>query len=234
MYKVDLGEAERQSTSDYESFQDYFTRELKSSARPIDAQSTSIISPVDGTVAVVGQVDQDTAFQAKGLNYSIESLLQNPEETYRNAQYTTIYLAPSNYHRIHVPLASKLVGARAIKGSMFPVNDAAVSCVPDLFARNVRLVCYFESASGPYVMVLVGALVVAGIELTWPGPNTPYKTTKDYSFESIEFKKGAELARFTLGSTVILLMPTSTGDLSQIAENDVVRFGQSIGTTPLV
>lgn len=229
IYKVDLSEAARKTPSEYSNFEDFFTRELEAEARPICEDTGAIVSPVDGTVAQHGTIKHDTLVQSKGLEFTVSSLLGDATSNLEGGQYLTLYLAPKDYHRIHAPLSLSIEHTRAIPGSMFPVNAAAAKTVTDLFARNVRLVCRFNTGGIRHYGIFVGALIVAGIKTRFECAQTPYFAESSQDHSNLEFRRGDELARFVLGSTVILIMPSVLGEFDPIGEGDCVRMGQRIG-----
>ncbi|KRP22455.1 MAG: phosphatidylserine decarboxylase, partial [SAR92 bacterium BACL16 MAG-120322-bin99] len=191
-------------------FNAFFTRALKDGMRPVDPAQTSIISPADGAVSQAGAIDAQRIIQAKGSDYSASRLVGCPEQAagYENGSFTTIYLSPRDYHRVHLPVAGRLLNTRYIPGDLFSVNDKTAQALPGLFARNERLVCEFETHLGNMVVVFVGAMLVAGIETVWGGFETPGRGAvrfTDYSADDLNYEKGAEIGRFKFGSTVILL-----------------------------
>jgi len=197
-YSVDMSEAKKENIEDYACFNDFFTRELKDGARPI---GDGFISPVDGTLSQNGKIENGSLIQAKGKKFTLKSLLGNGEKF---TNFATIYLAPSNYHRIHAPLDGKLLKMEYIGGDLFSVNTQTAKSINNLFARNERVVCYFDS----FTIVLVGAIFVGSMETTWHGLITPPYSKRfniDYANKNITLKKGDELGRFNMGSTVILL-----------------------------
>ncbi|MGP1571423.1 MAG: archaetidylserine decarboxylase [Moraxella sp.] len=232
VYDISLDEYQRENLTDYDSFNDFFTRELKPGQRPIDSTPNSIICPADGTISQIGTIHHDAILQAKGFNYSAGQLLADFEldKTFIDGQFATIYLAPSNYHRVHMPFDGKLIQSRYIPGSLFSVNKNTAENIPDLFARNERLVCIFETDFGLASMVLVGAMIVAGIECVATGRlhRTPYIQEQKHE---LLLKKGDELGRFYLGSTAIVLLPKSAHNQwypSMVADKKVV-MGEKIG-----
>lgn len=229
-YDISLEEAERTDASEYRSFNDFFTRALKPGARPLDADPRSILCPADGTVSEAGAIEAGTLLQAKGHRYSAASLLGGGplSEAFDGGRFATVYLAPNNYHRVHAPLSGRLIRTRAVPGELFSVNAATANGIDRLFARNERLVCEFEADFGPFVVVLVGALIVASIETVWDGPASPYREVIETE-HSQTFQRGDELGRFLLGSTAIVLLPAGVADW-QISAGDAVAMGRSIGS----
>ena len=230
IYNVDLSEAARKKPAQYSSFEDFFTRELETGARPVCTDLDAVISPVDGTVAQLGTIQDYSLVQSKGLEFSLSSLIGENRSELEGGQYLTLYLAPKDYHRIHSPLSLTLENSRAIPGSMYPVNAAATETVADLFARNVRLVCRFNSRGIVHYGIFVGALIVAGIKTRFDSAQTPYLAESSQDHKNLEFQRGDELARFVLGSTVILIMPSILGHFDAVKIGDPVRLGQRIGT----
>ena len=233
-YKVDLTEAKHTELADYTCFNDFFTRKLRDGARPIDVALNSIVSPADGFVSQYGSLRGDLMIQAKGIDYSLPRLLADSSELcadFTDGHYACIYLSPRDYHRVHMPCAGHLVEMTYIPGSLYSVQPKTVNKVADLFAKNERLVCLFETADGPMIVVLVGAMIVASIHTVWHGPvrARPLAITRyDYSDQEIYLKKGAELGHFQMGSTVIALFNHQL-DLNWSADvrsGEAIRMGQ--------
>lgn len=213
-YKVDMSEALNPDPAAYPSFNAFFTRELKPDARPLSPAEW--ICPVDGAVSQLGSINGDQIFQAKGHQYSTQALLGGDAQLaaqFQNGHFATIYLSPRDYHRIHMPRAGTLKRMIYVPGELFSVNPSTARGVPGLFARNERVVCVFESASGPFVMVLVGATIVGSMATTWHGIVNPPRTGKvrewSYVEQDIQLAQGEEMGRFLLGSTIVLLTPAS-------------------------
>ena len=231
-YGVSLDEYERQSFNAYESFNDFFTRELKDEARPIDKTAQGIVSPADGVISQLGQIEDTKLLQAKGRYYEIGQLLANTDDGdyFADGSFATVYLAPSNYHRVHMPFAGTLTTTRYVPGTLFSVNNSTAANVPDLFARNERLVCMFDTEYGKAAVVMVGAMIVAGIETVATGKIT---RTKDIQLEQHEIKleKGDELGRFYLGSTAIVILPKAAKANWQesMSANTKVEMGELLG-----
>jgi len=228
-YQVNLAEAERDGISDYAHFNDFFTRALKPQARPIS--ESPIISPVDGVVSQAGQIKDSQILQAKGHHFSLSQLLAGESvEKIENGYFATIYLAPKDYHRIHMPIDGKLVSMRYIPGNLFSVNYKTVNKVNGVFARNERLLCLFDTVFGNVVLVLVGAIFVGSMETSWQGQVTPPygKVVKVYDYKEKEFGlfKGDELGRFNMGSTVIMLLPETAPTL-KLQSGQELKMGQS-------
>ncbi|MFB6348414.1 archaetidylserine decarboxylase [Moraxella sp. ZJ142] len=235
-YDIGLDEYARGSLDDYASFNDFFTRELKDNARAIDTAKDSIICPADGTVSQAGVIRQGAIVQAKGRDYEVGQLLADYDDgrEFVDGSFATIYLAPSNYHRVHMPFDGRLIATRYVPGTLFSVNDTTAQSVPDLFARNERLVCLFETAFGRAAVVLVGAMIVAGIECVATGQikRTPYI---QYRTHDLPLTKGDELGRFYLGSTAIVLLPKAASNawLDDVRHGQKVLMGQAIGRCDL-
>lgn len=233
-YDVSLDEYERQSLNAYESFNDFFTRELQDDARAIDTTVNGIVSPADGMISQLGQIHDHKLLQAKGRDYDIGQLLANSEDGdyFADGSFATVYLAPSNYHRVHMPFDGTLIKTRYVPGTLFSVNNTTAANVPDLFARNERLVCLFDTAYGKAAVVMVGAMIVAGIETVATGKISRTDDIQEADHD-MTFKKGDELGRFYLGSTAIVVMPKAakTDWQDSMQANSVVQMGQLLGTT---
>lgn len=238
---VDLAEAEQTDRSAYPSFNAFFTRELKADARPIAIEGNSLVCPVDGAVSQAGAIDGDSLFQAKRASFTTAELLADEAlaEQFHAGLYSTIYLSPKDYHRIHMPVTGQLKEMIYIPGKLFSVNSSTTRAIPKLFARNERVACVFDTALGPMVMVLVGAIFVGSIETVWHGEVTAprLKSITRWSYtgaEAITLKAGAELGRFNMGSTIIMLLPAGSAELSDdLAPGKTVRMGQNIGRLTL-
>ncbi|MEN9671315.1 MAG: phosphatidylserine decarboxylase [Pseudomonadota bacterium] len=209
-----MAEALNQDTSSYATFNDFFTRALKPGARPI--AKAALICPVDGAISQFGDIKQDQIFQAKGHSYSTTALVGGDTALaakFQNGSFATIYLSPKDYHRIHMPCDGKLSRMIYVPGDLFSVNPTTARGVPGLFARNERVVCVFDSDNGPFVLVLVGATIVGSMATVWHGQINPPRSTDvrewRYDNEPISLKKGDEMGRFMLGSTVVMLFPAS-------------------------
>ncbi len=221
----------------YESFNALFTRALKPAARPVDPDPRAVVSPVDGTMSQLGGLEDLTLIQAKGSTYRLDALLAREHwaREFAGGAYATLYLAPSNYHRIHMPLAGRLCAAWYVPGRLFSVNAATATAVPGLFTRNERVVCLFETAGGSrFAMVLVGALFVGSITTVWHGevtprrPRGPIELAAGPGTEWLE--KGAEMGRFNMGSTVILVLgPGLASWLAELAPGARIEVGQRLG-----
>ena len=228
-YNISLADTERKHLDDYQSFNDFFTRSLAADARPMPEQPNRLACPVDGTVSQTGRIERDLLMQAKGHQYSLNSLAGETGKGLDHGDFCTIYLAPSNYHRIHLPCDAKLVETRAIPGALFSVNGVTEEGIPGLFCRNERLVCRFETDAGPMVLVLVGALIVASIETVWSGPASPYRE-EIVSEHNQDFRQGDEIGRFLLGSTVICCFAKDAVTLAQrFTAGTSVSLGEDMG-----
>ena len=235
-YKVDMAEAADPRIESYASFNDFFTRPLREGARPIAA--APFVCPVDAAISQYGPIERDQLFQAKGHSYSTRALVGGDQQLahlFDHGHFATLYLAPRDYHRIHMPCEGRLKRMIYIPGDLFSVNPLTARHVPSLFARNERVVCEFACAHGPMVMVLVGATIVGSMATVWQGVINPPRTREPrewrYDNEDIVLAKGAEMGRFLLGSTVILLFPqnvlTFTPDW---APTRPVRLGEAMAT----
>lgn len=237
-YGVDLAEAELPRVEQYEHFNAFFTRALKPGARPQPAAANLLSSPVDGAVSQLGPIRNDSILQAKGHDYSVAALLADPElaRSYRNGSFCTIYLAPHNYHRVHMPCDGKLRSWAYVPGRLFSVNPSTARAVPGLFARNERMVAVFDTQFGPLALVMVGAIIVGGIETVWNGRLTPphqrnAAPTYYQPMQPLQLARGAELGRFHLGSTVILLAPPKALNWDvALSAGQAVRLGQPLAT----
>ena len=234
-YGVDMSEAAEPDITRYASFNDFFTRALRAGARPL--ADADYVCPVDGAISQFGAIERDQIFQAKGHHYSTCALLAGDAALaaeFENGQFATIYLSPKDYHRIHMPCAGRLLRMVYVPGDLFSVNPTTVRGVPGLFARNERVVCVFDTARGPFVLVLVGATIVGSMATVWHGVVTPPRPGEikrwDYTNQPVELAKGAEMGRFLLGSTVVLLWPKSTLKFNpDWTPGGAVRMGQMMG-----
>ncbi len=211
-YQVDMSEAADPDIASYATFNEFFTRALKPGARPLAA--ADLVCPVDGGVSQFGRIDRDQVFQAKGHHYSTTALVggdENLARRFEHGSYANLYLSPRDYHRIHMPCDGRLQRMIHVPGPLFSVNPVTARGVPGLFARNERVVCVFESAAGPFVMVLVGATIVGSMATVWHGvvnaPRAQQVREWRYEDQSIELRQGEEMGRFLLGSTVVMLFP---------------------------
>jgi phosphatidylserine decarboxylase len=211
-FKINIAEAKETDITKYKSFNDFFTRELKNGIRPLDNNENSICSPADGVLSEFGNITDNTLIQAKGKSFSLGSLIANSSNT-NFCNYATIYLSPKDYHRVHMPIDGKLTKMVYIPGKLFSVNKLTTKKINNLFAKNERLICYFDTKIGEVAVIFVGALLVAGIETIWHGKVAPnyYKDIQTWEYNSdnynLEFKKGETIGWFNYGSTVIVLTP---------------------------
>ena len=236
-YGVDMSEAANPDITSYASFNDFFTRALRPGARPLS--KADLICPVDGAVSQFGAIDSDQIFQAKGHNYSTTALLGGDAALaaqFQNGHFATIYLSPRDYHRIHMPCHGQLRRMVHVPGALFSVNPTTARGVPGLFARNERVVCVFDSARGPFVMVLVGATIVGSMATVWHGLVNPPRTgtlrSWDYAGKPpVKLRQGDEMGRFLLGSTVVLLLPPGPLHFNaDWAPAHPVRLGQAMAS----
>lgn len=238
LYDVDVDDVQKNVPDDFATFNDFFVRELVDGARPIARDAAAIVSPVDGTVSIASSLEANSILQAKGLSYSLEDLFAIDLEearAYTNGLFTTIYLAPYNYHRVHMPVAGELVSAHYVPGDLFSVNEATVARVSGLFRRNERLNLHFETAYGPAALIFVGALNVGSISTPWTGEIRPRKRgiveTLDISAAPRGLQKGDLLGWFNMGSTVILLLPEGAAEWQEgLLPGSRVRMGEAIGS----
>jgi phosphatidylserine decarboxylase len=235
MYAVDMNEAAESDPYRYRSFNEFFTRTLKSGARPVASGAADIACPVDGRVSECGGIEGDSILQAKGRRYTLDELLAGQEWARRFAggTFATIYLAPHNYHRIHMPASGRLIDTVYVPGRLFSVNAATAERVPRLFARNERVLTLFEGAGGGFAVVLVGALNVGSMATVWAGDITPAarRRISHVPAAPTALEKGAELGRFNMGSTVIVLFePLRASWVAEFRAGVSVRYGQRIGT----
>jgi len=235
-YPVDLTEAAQPEPDAYASFNDFFTRRLKAGARPLDADPRAALCPADGTLSQSGPVAGDTLLQAKGIDYSAAALLGgDPAQAskFAGGAFATIYLAPPNYHRVHMPLAGTLRVARFVPGDLFSVNAATAASVPGLFTRNERVVCIFDTPAGPMAVVLVGALFVGSMSLAWAGRIRADGGGRVHELAVhdpiIALDRGAELGWFNMGSTVVVLFgPRGPALVEGLAPGRAVRVGERL------
>jgi len=237
-FHPDMSDAAQPDPLQYDSFNAFFTRGLRDGARPADPDPATLLCPVDGTVSQIGRIEGSFLVQAKGHAYTLESLLATDAswaQTFAGGSFATLYLAPYNYHRVHMPLTGTLRAAWYVPGQLFSVNATTAASVPGLFARNERLVCIFSAGALSFAVVLVGALFVGSMSTVWHGEVTPRSPRRraDLSLEgtgaALSLARGAELGRFNMGSTVILLLPSGAGSwVPQLAPGSTVRVGQTL------
>ena len=242
-FNVNMDEAKRQRPDEFENFNDFFTRELKDGLRPVDTNSNAIVSPADGAISQLGPIENGRVFQAKGQDYSLIELLggdNNTANDFMGGQFATIYLSPKDYHRLHMPVTGTLREMIYVPGDLFSVNQTTAENVPRLFSRNERVVAIFDTELGPMALVLVGAMIVAGIETTWAGRITPfdrrvrsvkYPTQGDIQ-APLTIEKGEEMGRFFLGSTIVVCFAKDKMHwLEDMKAERPLRLGESIGLT---
>lgn len=233
-YEVNMAEAAESDPAAYTSFNDFFTRPLKQGARPMAQADWTC--PVDGTISQIGRIEKDQVFQAKGHRYSTTALLGGDPTLatpFEGGHFATLYLSPRDYHRIHMPCAGRLTDMVYVPGDLFSVNPLTARHVPGLFARNERVVCLFDSAQGPFALVLVGATIVGSMATTWHGQVNPPRPGCmrhwKYRNQAIDLAQGAEMGRFLLGSTVVLLRPPGPGSFPpDWAPSRPIRLGEAM------
>jgi phosphatidylserine decarboxylase len=234
-FEIDLSEAVQTDPFVYENFNDFFTRRLRPEARPIAPGAQGVVSPADGTISAFGEISDGRIFQAKGFDFSCVELLGGDEtlaQQFANGQFMTVYLAPKDYHRVHMPISGQLQKMIYVPGKLFSVNKASVENIPRLFARNERVICVFSTAIGPVVVILVGAMIVASIQTVWGGQVAPQRSQQiqhwDYQDSDISLEKGAELGLFAMGSTVITLFPKQALQFQSLTAQTPLKMGQLI------
>lgn len=236
-YGINMSEAKLKKASDFNTFNDFFTRELENGARTIDTDDDTLCYPVDGAISQQGDIVEGKLIQAKGFNYSLTSLLGGDARTaapFQKGKFSCIYLAPKDYHRIHMPMAATLREMIYVPGELFSVNPLTANNVPDLFARNERVVTIFDTDHGALAMVLVGATIVASIETTWAGTITPPAGSDIFRWkypakgvDAITFEKGDEMGRFKLGSTVVsTFAPNMVEFTPEAGPQTITRLGE--------
>ncbi len=240
-YEVNLDEATYSDPFDYRSFNEFFTRELKPGARPIDSAENAIVSPADGVVSQFGNIDNGTLVQAKGKHFGLVNLLGGDAaaaEAFQEGSFCTIYLSPKDYHRVHMPVAGTLTRMVHVPGKLFSVNQVTAENVDSLFARNERVVCFFDTEFGPMALVLVGAMIVASVDTVWAGQVCPGRVKRvdvDYTdhIPAIQIGKGEEMGRFKLGSTVVAVFGPGVAKFEQtLATGSDIRMGEKLGVAP--
>jgi len=235
-FNVDLGEAASAKVDDYPHFNAFFTRALKPGARTADPDPASLLMPADGRISQVGRITAGRIFQAKGQSFTAAELLgdEAAAAAYSDGWFANVYLSPRDYHRVHMPWAGRLTHTLHVPGRLFSVAPWAVDAIPRLFARNERLVCHFDTDIGPVCSVMVGALLVSGVETVWNGVDIPPYASRpirrDWASQGIQLDRFAEMARFNMGSTVILLFPSDRVQLDAFEQRQPVRVGQRLGT----
>jgi phosphatidylserine decarboxylase len=237
-YGVDMQEAKETDCTAYRTFNDFFTRELKEGARPIVSSEGSLACPADGAISQLGAIHNGRVFQAKGHDYSLLELVGGDPELaaqFDDGHFATVYLSPKDYHRVHMPIDGTLRSMTYVPGQLFSVNTVTAENVPRLFARNERLVCVFDTEAGPMAMILVGAMIVAGIETVWAGQVAPHtrdvRTTNYLENAPIHLRKGEEMGCFKLGSTVVMLFGADQVRwLDSLEAETPVRMGEYFGS----
>lgn len=240
VYNVDMQEAQQPNVAAYPTFNDFFVRPLSDDARPIDADPSVLVLPADGVISQFGPIESEQVFQAKGHHYSLKALLAGNESLiayFRDGSFAIIYLAPRDYHRVHMPCNGMLREMLYVPGKLFSVNPLTAANIPNLFARNERLICLFDTDFGPMAQILVGAIIVGSIETVWAGTITPPRPgiIKRWSYpqvnsaDAVVLLKGQEMGRFKLGSTVINLFAGKNVLLSEHLHTCyVTRVGQRL------
>ncbi len=234
-YGVNMSEAANPDIASYKSFNEFFTRPLKAGARP--PADADFLCPVDGAISQFGAIERDQIFQAKGHSYSTTALVGGDRDLaaqFENGSFATLYLSPRDYHRIHMPCDGKLTRMIYVPGALFSVNPTTARGVPGLFARNERVVCVFETATGPFVLTLVGATIVGSMATVWHGVVNPPRpgVVREWRYDeqNIVLKKGDEMGRFLLGSTVVMLFPKNTLAFNpEWAPTRPIRMGEAMG-----
>jgi len=221
-YQINVAEAAK-NIDEYKTFNEFFARELKKGARPLDKGAKSVVFPADGTISEFGHINEGLLLQAKNHYYTTSALLADDDDakTFNDGQFITIYLSPKDYHRVHIPLAGKLLKMTYVPGEVFSVNPRNAKYIPELFARNERVVSIFETSVGKMAVIMVGATIVRSISTSWAGVVTPNSwgelASTVYNEQEISFAKGAEIGKFMMGSTVICLF-----------EKDALKFGADL------
>jgi phosphatidylserine decarboxylase len=234
-YQVNMTEAAQPDPLAYPHFNAFFTRKLRPDARKADASPAALLSPADGRISQAGPITDGRIFQAKGQDYTVAELLGDEAAAapYARGQFVTVYLSPRDYHRVHMPLRGELRETVHIPGRIFSVAPFAVEAIPRLFARNERLVCHFDGEHGPFVVVMVGAILVSSVATVWDGlvipPYAPSIRRKSFAAQKVSLDRFAEMARFNMGSTVILLLPEGAAKLDSLASQQPVQVGQKLG-----
>jgi phosphatidylserine decarboxylase len=235
LYPIDMAEAAQSDPLSFGSFNEFFTRALRPGARTIAADIAAIACPADGAISEAGKIDGERLLQAKGRSFSLTELLaaQPWAKSFAGGSFATIYLAPFNYHRVHMPLRGDLQETVYVPGRLFSVNALTASRVPNLFARNERVLTLFDTAYGQVALVMVGALNVGSMATVWAGDITPAarRVITRLPAQNLSLEKGAELGRFNMGSTVILLFQKDRAHwLGEVRAGAIVRLGQSLGS----
>lgn len=232
-YGIDMSIAEQTNALKFKSFNDFFTRGLRTGVRAVDADSTAIVSPADGAISQLGKIENGDVFQAKGQKFTVENLIADPQlaEPFKNGEFATVYLSPRDYHRVHMPFAGTLTETLYVPGELFSVNQTTAANIPGLFARNERMVCLFDTELGRMAVVLVGAMIVAGIETVATGKVKPSGRI-ELNQHNLFLEKGAELGRFYLGSTAVILFEENKMQWDEkFKANSTVLMGEALGHT---
>ncbi len=237
-YKVNMAEAANPDIASYPSFNEFFTRPLKAGARPL--ADADFLCPVDGAISQFGPIERDQIFQAKGHSYSTTALVgcdRDLAARFENGSFATLYLSPRDYHRIHMPCDGKLTRMIYVPGALFSVNPTTARGVPGLFARNERVVCVFDTANGPFVLTLVGATIVGSMATVWHGVVNPPRpgVVREWRYDeqNVVLRKGEEMGRFLLGSTVVMLFPKNALAFNpEWAPTRAIRMGEAMGQRP--
>ena len=237
IYNVDMDEAEYENIQDYESFNDFFTRNLKKNVRKWTLDSRFILSPVDGQISQIGDIDNNDLIQAKNYKYSLDGLLGAEKDLayeFKNGSFVTLYLSPRDYHRIHMPITGRLIKSIYVPGNLYPVNKSSVENVKRLFSRNERLISIFETKLGLMAQIMIGAIFVGSMETVWAGEikstNKDKILMNEYLRESIKLNQGEEFGHFNMGSTVILLFQKDKVLWGRDIKNDtLINVGQILG-----
>ena len=237
-YNVNMAEAANPDIASYKSFNEFFTRPLKDGARPF--AETDFLCPVDGAISQFGAIERDQIFQAKGHRYSTTALVGGDRQLaaqFENGSFATLYLSPRDYHRIHMPCDGRLTRMIYIPGALFSVNPTTARGVPGLFARNERVVCVFDTANGPFVLTLVGATIVGSMATVWHGVVNPPRpgVVREWRYDeqNVVLRKGEEMGRFLLGSTVVMLFPKNALAFNpEWAPTRAIRMGEAMGQRP--
>ena len=235
-FNVDMSEAAEPDHTSYKTFNQFFTRELKPGIRPLCEGEDNVAQPVDGTISQLGDIKQGRIFQAKGHDFGLTELLGGNSQLaspFMGGKFATVYLSPKDYHRIHMPMDGKLTDMLHVPGDLFSVNPLTAENVPGLFARNERVVSFFDSPKGKFALVLVGATIVASIETVWAGTVAPMRPRQvqhwhysEHAEEAITLKKGEEMGRFKLGSTIVLVFEPNMTEFADFKAGDVTRMGE--------
>lgn len=235
-YQVDMSLAQEPDPKHYANFNAFFTRALQPGLRPIAAGENTIVSPADGCISQLGAITAGRIFQAKNHNFSVEELLASTSlaQPFQHGSFATVYLSPKDYHRVHMPFTGRLKQMIYVPGRLFSVNKQSADAIPGLFSRNERVVCLFDTAHGPMAVVLVGAMIVASIATRWAGVIAPSRSARFESYEHlaepITLQKGEELGHFQLGSTAIVLFPSTVTWQAGLAADSPLTLGQALAS----